>query len=141
MSKRSRGYCWESDVVKLLQDDNWWAVRIGGTTTTMPDVSANKGSTVLAAECKSAQTNTAPVPGEQIQRCVDWCNNWGKYTNQIILLAFRFVKTGTKGMGNLREKREYLKVWDFDRKITNISCNYDGEIFSEKKKIQLEDFQ
>lgn len=142
MSRRSLGYNWEIKVKEILKNKGFVVERLGGTTTEMPDLVAHKDETklIIGVECKSASGVRAPVPAEQIQRCIDEANKWGLYTEKKVLLAFQFGKYQNKHTPGHRPKKEYLKVWDFNLSVTNISCNYDGVVFSNRERIELEEF-
>lgn len=108
----------------------------------MPDIVAHKDASrlIIGIECKSVSGKYALVPAEQIQRCIDECNKWGLYQSKMVILAFRFMKFGVKKQTGYREKREYLKVWNFNNTVTNVSCNYDGIVRADGKIIELEEF-
>ena len=75
---RVRGYAWEDTVVKNFKEKGCHAVRLGGTTTTMPDVTVRKAKTkrIMAIECQSTTTDHCHVPAAQVQRRFDWVNAW-----------------------------------------------------------------
>jgi len=124
--RRSRGYAWEVGVIEIFDKLRFVVSRLGGTTITMPDVSAHKDDSklIIGIECKSTVGNVCVVPGEQIQRCIDWCNSWGLYENKMVILAFKF---GNKGTGKQREEKTYLKIWNFKNHVSEFICHYDGD--------------
>ena len=67
--RRVRGYAWEDKVVKIFKEKGCHAVRLGGTTTTMLDVTVSKAKTklIMAIKCKSTTKNWCNVPAGQIQ--------------------------------------------------------------------------
>lgn len=125
--RRSRGYAWEVAVIEILDKLGFVVCRLGGTTITMPDISAHKDHSklIVGIECKSTVGNACIVPGEQIQRCIDWCNDWRLYEYKMVILAFKF---GNKGTGKQREEKTYLKIWNFKNIIPEkLTCHYDGD--------------
>lgn len=142
MSRKSKGYCWEADIVKKFEKLGFVAERLGGTTTAMPDVVAHKDGLklIIGIECKSVSGKYACVPSGQIQRCIDETNKWGLYSFKMVILAFQFGKFGLKGEDGYREKKEYLKIWNFHYPVTNVSCHYDGRCFANNEEVELEVF-
>ena len=143
--RRSRGYVWEDNVVNIFQEKGFSATRLGGTTISMPDVSAHRDQSqlIIGIECKSSRADIAFVPGKQIQRCVNWVNMWGLYQYKMVILAFKF---GNKGTGKQRERKEYLKIWNSKLQISKkLSCNYNGVCRihdgGEVIEIDLEEFE
>lgn len=143
MSRKSKGYNWEVKVGQILKDKGFVVERLGGTTTEMPDVVAHKDDSklIIAIECKSVSGTLARVPFEQLQRCIDETQKWGLYTTKIVILAFQFAKFGKVSDPNYREKREYLKIWNWGKVVGNVSCNYNGVIRRTLEKIELGDFK
>ncbi len=137
--RRSRGYSWEVKVLDIFEKKGFVVTRLGGTTVTMPDVSAHKDSSklIVSVECKSTVGNTCKVPADQIQRCVDWCKEWGLYEDKVVILAFKF---GNKGTGKQRVEKQYLKVWNMRMRSVEVTCGYDGYLKARKKDLWLEDF-
>lgn len=133
------GYSWENEVVKYFKEKGFNAVRLGGTTLIMPDISINKTSTktVMAIKCKSTTTNHCVIPLEQIQRCINWVNSWDLYTSKMVLFAFKFSAKYEYG-----EKKEFFKIWNLKMKPVDFSCNYQGfcKVQKSSKDLWLEDF-
>lgn len=138
--RRSRGYAWEIKVLDIFEKKGCVVTRLGGTTTTMPDVSAHKDHTkqIISIECKSTVGNVCRVPAEQIVRCIDWGNEWGLYENKIVILAFKF---GNKGRGKQREEKQYLKVWNMNRIPKDVTIHYDGSLKMDGKDLWLENMK
>ena len=134
--RRSRGYSWEVQVLEIFEKKGFVVTRLGGTTTTMPDISAHKDNSelIISVECKSTVGNTCLIPSEQIQRCIDWCNAWGLYHYKMVVLAFKF---GNKGSGKQREPRQYLKIWNMHRRVVDVICGYDGYCRNKDTKAEL----
>ena len=105
--RRGRGYAWEEKVVKIFKEKGCHAVRLGGTTTTIPDVTVSKAKTqiIMAIECKSTTTDHCHVPAAQIHRCLDWVNSWELYTDKVVMMAFMFAVKKRVGTGKY-ESRE-----------------------------------
>ena len=72
--RRVRGYAWERKVVKIYKEKGCHVVRLGGTNTTMPDITVRKAKTkiIMALECKPTTTDHGNVPAAQITRGLDW---------------------------------------------------------------------
>jgi len=51
------------------------------------------------------------------------------------------LKSGKKSSPDYREKKEYLKIWNFNYSINNVSCNYDGVCRMKNEEIELVDFK
>lgn len=127
--KRQRGYSWETKMVEMFTGLGFHTIRLGGTTSTMPDVSAHKddSSLIISIECKSGISNSLVVPQDQLVRCMEWCKTWGLYQNKIVILAFKFARKGVNG--NSRKGVQYLKIWNWKLEPTDIKCDYDGKSF------------
>lgn len=139
MIRKSRGYSWEDSVLEIFKNKKFNARRFGGPHEV--DILAHNDSTsvIISIECKSTVGDSCKVPAHQIQRCIDWCDEWGLYNTKIIILAFKF---GNKKTGKHREQRQFLKVWNTHLKPINVICKYDGFCKSKKTKkdLWLEDF-
>lgn len=142
LSRKSKGYIWEIKVKEKLQSLGFIVERLGGTTTELPDLVAHKDDSflIIGVECKSVSGTYGIVPAEQLQRCIDEGKKWGLYKNRMVILAFQFCKYELKSSKEYREKREYLKVWNFNYAVKNISCNYDGICRCDGDVIKLEEF-
>jgi len=143
LSKKSKGYSWEIKVKKKLQSLGFAVERLGGTTTELPDLVAHKDDSylIIGVECKSVSGTYGMVPAEQLQRCIDEGQKWGLYKNKMVILAFQFCKYGLKSSKEHRAKTEYLKVWNFNHSVKNISCNYNGICRCDGDVIKLEEFE
>jgi Holliday junction resolvase len=124
--KRQRGYAWEVKVVNDFKELNFTVTRLGGTTSSMPDVSAHDDytKTIISIECKSGISDSLLVPRDQLERCIDWCNEWGLYVDKKVILAFKFARKDVNG--DARVGKEFLKLWDFSKKVNDVKCYYDG---------------
>ena len=102
--RRSRGYNWESTIVKRLQKCGYAAYRLGGTTTSMPDIvawplghgAARPWSRAYSIECKSTVNQYAYVPAEQIKRIRRFAEEFPITCFPIVSVLFRNPKTGRK---------------------------------------------
>ena len=143
LSRKSLGYNWEIKVGKIFKDRGFVVERLGGTTTELLDLTAHKDNSklIIGIECKSVSGTYTYVPAEQLQRCIDETEKWGLYKNKMVILAFQFGKYSLKSSKGYREKKEYLKIWNFNNSVTDVSCNYDGVCRSVGKIIQLEEFK
>ncbi|MFQ5920534.1 MAG: resolvase [Nitrososphaerales archaeon] len=148
-TRRQRGYTWEDVIVKRLNScDGWRAFRLGSPSIGLPDVLATstKLDTILAIEAKSGSTNMIHVPADQIERCMNWLDAFGRYSNRHALLACKFIskKWKSQGVYEKRERREYFKLWNPRRKACDLVFRYDGSIYTrrdgERKRLHLENF-
>lgn len=148
-TRRQRGYRWEDVLVKRLNScDGWRAFRLGSPSVGLPDVvAANaKLDTMLAIEAKSGSRNAVHVPADQIERCVNWLDAFGRYSNRHPVLAFKFISKRWRGVGlyEKRQRREYFKLWNPRRKACDLVCRYDGSLYvptnGDGKRIRLANF-
>ena len=120
--RRERGYAWESNLCRNINNiKGWEARRLGGTTTTMPDIIATHDSGLICGiECKSTSNNYAYVSGDQIIRCGEICNMFSLYIPQTIL-AFKY----TKNKEHKLKKTLYMINYNVD--MTDIiRCRHDS---------------
>ena len=139
--RRSRGYAFEKRVVNMINADNnssnnnnenrWHAVRLGGTTTTMPDIIATCGKNAYAIECKSGYSQMLYVPAEQIARCHRLLHGLlGYYERRHIILAFYFANI-TCGPPSKRGRQNRRATYFFevpDGAAYDVRCSDAGEI-------------
>lgn len=132
--KRQRGYYWETKLVEIFTNLGFHTIRLGGTTSTMPDVSAHKDDSnlIISIECKSGISNSLIVPKDQLVRCMEWCKTWGLYKNKIVILAFKFARKDVKG--NKRKGKQFLKIWNWNLESSDVKCSYDGKSFVKYEK-------
>ncbi|MBS3922191.1 MAG: resolvase [Nitrosarchaeum sp.] len=134
-TRRQRGYNWEDTLVKRFNSvDNWKAFRLGSPSIALPDVLAvnTQSSMIFSIEAKSGTSTSLPVPADQIERCQKWITTFDIYKERKVILAFKFLSKKRIGQGlyENRELREFYKIWDETKKITDCVCTYDGEIFA-----------
>lgn len=89
--RRSRGYSFETYLVKRFIDCGWGARRLGGVSTGLPDVVAvnNSTSTLYAIEAKSKRENSVEVPGDEIHRCIGIVDMFSLYKHRKAIVATR----------------------------------------------------
>jgi Holliday junction resolvase len=147
-TRRQRGYNWEDTLVKRFNSvENWKAFRLGSPSVALPDVLAvnTKNSTIFTIEAKSGTSSTLPVPADQIERCRKWIKTFDIYQDRRVILAFKFLSKKRIGLGQYenRQLREFFKVWDDSRQITNCMCTYQGEVFTringKRERLDLEE--
>lgn len=147
-TRRQRGYNWENTIVKRFNGlEDWNAFRLGSPSVGLPDVLAvsNKNGTIFTIEAKSGTLTTLQVPYDQIIRCLKWIETFELYKTRKVILAFKFLSKKRIGLGKYesRELREFFKVWDESRNITDCICTYAGETFAfengQRTKINLKD--
>ncbi|MCV0411517.1 resolvase [Nitrosarchaeum sp.] len=134
-TRRQRGYNWEDTLVKRFNSvDHWKAFRLGSPSIALPDVLAvnTQSSMIFSIEAKSGTSTSLPVPADQIERCQKWITTFDIYKERKVILAFKFLSKKRIGQGlyENRELREFYKIWDESKKITDCVCTYDGEIFA-----------
>ncbi|GKS67565.1 hypothetical protein YTPLAS73_11120 [Nitrosarchaeum sp.] len=134
-TRRQRGYNWEDTLVKRFNSvENWKAFRLGSPSIALPDVLAvnTKSSMIFSIEAKSGTSTSLSVPADQIERCQKWIKTFDIYNDGKVILAFKFLSKKRIGQGQYenRELREFYKIWDESKKITDCVCTYKGEIFA-----------
>ena len=148
-TRRQRGYHWEDMLVKRFNSlDGWKGFRLGSPSVGLPDILAisTKNSTIFTIEAKSGTTNSLVVPYDQIIRCLKWVDNFELYQTREVIFAFKFLSKKRIGLGEYekRELREYYKVWDKTKQISDFACNYDGTTHSiidaKRQRLDLKDY-
>jgi len=147
-TRRQRGYNWEDTLVKRFNSaENWKAFRLGSPSIALPDVLAvnNQNSMIFTIEAKSGTSTSLPVPADQIERCQKWIKTFDIYKDRKVILAFKFLSKKRIGLGQYesRELREFYKIWDESKEITDCVCTYEGEIFAringKREKLDLKE--
>ena len=138
--RRSRGYSYEHTLVQRLNNGLWYARRLGGSSTGLPDIVAvnNTDGILLTIEAKSGTSDILYVPEDQIERCLMIRNMFGIYPERHIILAFKFMSKKRFRRKNeivyeSRKLLEYYKIADVvaDMKtLPTIKCTYGGETFA-----------
>ena len=138
--RRSRGYNYEHALVQRLNNGEWRARRLGGSSTGLPDIVAvnNNSGTLLTIEAKSGTSDILYVPLDQIERCIIVRNMFSIYPERHIILAFKFIgkkrfRRKNETVYESRRLMEYYKVADIvtDMKILPIiKCTYDGKTYA-----------
>lgn len=119
---------------ELFESHEFISHKIGSNSKDVPDVVAwnDTSKTVVAVEAKSTASNSCIVPAKQIQRCINWVNELGLYTEKFVILAFKFKAAGVKP--NRRKLQYHYKIVPCNIISNNISCNYEGICSSDGKK-------
>ena len=141
--RRQRGYHWEDTIVKRFNGTKGWkAFRLGSPGIALPDVLAvnTKESTIFTVEAKSGTSTSLPVPGDQIERCLEWIKTFDIYKKRRVILAFKFLSKKRIGLGEYesRELREFFKIWEESMEITDCVCTYEGKFFVKKEGVRKE---
>ena len=148
--RRSRGYNYEHTLVQRLNDGQWRARRLGGSSTGLPDIVAvnNDAGTLLTIEAKSGTSDILYVPLDQIERCIIVRNMFSIYPQRHIILAFKFMgkKRFRRKNETVYESRrliEYYKVADVVvsmKALPIVKCTYDGKTYAiyRNKTIRLD---
>ena len=148
-TRRQRGYQWENTLVKRFNSiKSWKAFRLGSPSVALPDVLTvnNVESTIFTIEAKSGTGTTLQVPFDQIERCLNWIDNFQVYQKREVVLAFKFLSKKRIGTDKYekRELREFYKVWDKKKQVIDCVCTYNGKTYALKngkhKKLVLKDF-
>ena len=139
--RRQRGYAWEKEIAERFNDAlGWKALRLGGTTTTMPDIMAVNPdkSVIVAIEAKSGAGGYLYVPKEQIERCIKYINIFSNFGHQDAVLAFKFMgkQRLPKGGYEPRKRKEYFYHWRMEDDAYlddingSVACHYDGTLWN-----------
>ena len=140
-TRRQRGYQWEDTLVKRFNALNSWkGFRLGSPSVALPDILAvsNEKSMLFTIEAKSGTGTTLYVPYDQIERCLNWANNFRLYKTRKVILAFKFLSKKRIGVGKYerRELREFYKIWDNNEKAVDCVCTYAGDMYTTKNGIR-----
>ena len=147
--RRQRGYNWEDTLVKRFNAVKYWkAFRLGSPSVALPDVLAvnNSESMIFTIEAKSGTGTTLQVPFDQIERCLNWVNNFEVYQKREVILAFKFLSKKRIGVAKYEKRvlHEFYKVWDKTKKPIDFVCTYHGNTYAlengKHKKLVLKDF-
>ena len=106
-TRRQRGYQWEDTLVKRFNSvENWKAFRLGSPSVALPDVLvvSDKFLTIFATEAKSGTGTTLYVPYDQIERCLNWANNFRLYKTRKVILSFKFLSKKRIGVGKYERR-------------------------------------
>lgn len=133
-TRRQRGYAFENYIVSQFNDlAGWSAKRLGSPSIKLPDVMCinNMCKTMIAIEAKSTIQDYAYVPQDQVERCIDWVNQFVLYDTKQVVLAFKFGQTivNNKRKPERRALRYHYKI--FPHKKLNpsaIRIDYPGNI-------------
>lgn len=149
-TRRQRGYHWEDTLVKRFNAvSGWKAFRLGSPSVALPDilVVSTKNSSIFTIEAKSGTVSTLPVPKDQVERCLKWAQTFDIYNTRNVIFAFKFLSKKRVGVGEYesRELREYYKVWDQTKEITDFVCTYEGKTYglkdSKRYELDLKDYK
>ena len=149
-TRRQRGYQWEDTLVKRFNLMGLWkAFRLGSPSVALPDILCvnNHQSKIFTIEAKSGTGTSLMVPFDQIERCMRWTNNFTLYKTRKVIFAFKFMSKKRIGKGEYenRELREYYKIWNEKKPLTNVVCRYDGTVYGlnngKKLKLKLKDYK
>jgi Holliday junction resolvase len=138
--RRSRGYNFEHTLVQRLNNAQWRARRLGGSSTGLPDIVAvnNDAGILLTIEAKSGTSDILYVPLDQIERCLMVRNMFGIYPERHIILAFKFMgkkrfRRKNETVYESRRLTEYYKVADIVigmKALPIVKCTYDGKTYA-----------
>ena len=129
-TRKNRGYSFEADCVNRFNEtQGWFARRLGGSSTGLPDVMATSDNGfVISMECKSTRhENNLYIPQDQIERCVFVLKLFQYYPRKNIIFGFKF------GQSKGRKKKEYFFngngfSWESSfRNVEWVKCTREGE--------------
>jgi Holliday junction resolvase len=142
--RRNRGYSFEHRLVQRLNNGDWIARRLGGSSTGLPDIIAvnNKKRTLLTIEAKSGTGDILYVSPDQIQRCFLIDQMFSYYQKRHIILAFKFMrkrrfKRKSQVVYEARRLAEYYKLADClcnQNDFRTVKCKYDGTTYAVEGK-------
>lgn len=142
--RRNRGYSFEHKLVERLNNGDWIARRLGGSSTGLPDIIAvnNKKRTLLTIEAKSGTGDILYVSSDQIQRCLLIDQMFSYYEKRHVILAFKFMRKKRFRRKNQivyegRQLAEYYKLADCLHKQNDfqmLKCKYDGTTYAIERK-------
>jgi Holliday junction resolvase len=126
-------------LVQKLVSTKWYARRLGGSSTNLPDIIAvdNAQTILLSIEAKAGTGDSLYVPADQIQRCIQIKKMFAAYETTHAILAFKFMRkkriqhNGRK----IYAKRKLLEYYKLADKYTTkepppyLRCTYDGKIY------------
>lgn len=126
--------------MQRLNNGQWRARRLGGSSTGLPDIVAvnNDAGILLTIEAKSGTSDILYVPLDQIERCLMVRNMFSIYPERHIILAFKFMgkKRFRRKNETIYESRrliEYYKVADIVigmKALPIVKCTYDGKTYA-----------
>jgi Holliday junction resolvase len=126
--------------VQRLNNAQWRARRLGGSSTGLPDIVAvnNDAGILLTIEAKSGTSDILYVPLDQIERCLMVRNMFGIYPERHIILAFKFMgkkrfRRKNETVYESRRLTEYYKVADIVigmKALPIVKCTYDGKTYA-----------
>jgi Holliday junction resolvase len=135
--RRSRGYAFEHGLVeKLNSTPNWWARRLGGSSTGLPDVVAtnNVEGILLAIECKSTVGNAVYIPPDQVERCVEVCKGFSWYKERHVIFAVKFGRNRSGRKLTYYYKRADAVMFGAciagGLEMPTFKITYDGRVYS-----------
>ncbi|HET6730609.1 MAG TPA: hypothetical protein VFH04_03330 [Nitrososphaeraceae archaeon] len=137
--RRSRGYSYEHSLVQRLNNGEWCARRLGGSSAGLPDIVAvnNRESVLLSIEAKSGTGDALYIHQDQIRKCILIQNMFGYYKRRYAIFAFKFMKKKRyrRNGQTVYEPRKLVEYYKSVEKIKNIDaidmikCTYDGKTF------------
>ena len=132
--RRQRGYAFENYIVNQFNDmAGWSAKRLGSPSLHLPDVMCinNMYKTIIAIEAKSTVQDYAYVPQDQVERCIEWANQFALYDTKQVVLAFKFGQTiiNNKRKPERRSLRYFYKIFPHkELPPTEVRIDYAGNI-------------
>ena len=141
--------------MQRLNNGEWNARRLGGSSTGLPDIVAvnNKTGTLLTIEAKSGTGDILYVPADQIERCVLIDHMFSYYGKRHIILAFKFMRKRRlrRKSDIIYERRHLVEHYMLadalckSKEYPVIKCTYGGTTFAmyhdKCKKLRLPHFR
>lgn len=91
--RKNRGYQAERDLVKMLREMGFSAVRIpvsAPSSEPLPDIFATKGEYILAFEVKTARSGRIYFYSEQVSKLFDFLNMFKMYPKKVAVIAAKY---------------------------------------------------
>jgi Holliday junction resolvase len=121
--RRSRGYGWESYLVKKFNSlDDWRCRRLGGSSTGLPDLVAvnNEQGLLYCIEAKSGYSKYLYIPTDQVCRCINIANMFGLYKTTVVF-SFKFGRGYKNEQHYFLPKHTYSDFSEYSKH--NVRCN------------------
>jgi Holliday junction resolvase len=100
------GKRFEYSVTTALEQVGFTSRRLGGTTSSLPDIAATKDDIHITLELKKTKSqNIIYVPAEQILRCFQYLKMYQLYPKKFIILSFNFL---TRTKKNILANEKYM---------------------------------
>lgn len=117
MGVYSKGACYERELLELLKNKGFAAVRVAGSGRArmeQPDLLASNGDIILGIECKYSGSNYKSIKMQEVNSLLKFCKEFGC----IAVLAYRFPRMEWKFKIIKQPVLENLNVKKTDKLLT-----------------------